>query len=115
MFAITEPSVFYTQSNIDIILGSQSVLMVVVLGHVISLSSGEFDISLAYVLGFANQLSAVLMGEHQWGALPTILLVLAAGAAFGLVNATLTVLFGTSSIVVTLGTGTLLAGLGQLI
>jgi ribose transport system permease protein len=115
VFAITEPGVFYTQSNIDIILGSQSVLMVVVLGQVISLSSGEFDISLAYVLGFTNQLSAVLMGEHQWGAPATILLVLAVGAAFGLVNAALTVLFGIPSIVVTLGTGTLLAGLGQLI
>jgi ribose transport system permease protein len=115
IFALIEPGTFYTRSNIDIIAGSQSVLMILVLGQVISLSSGEFDISLAYVLGFANQLSAVLSGMHDWSAGLTILVTLAVGAGFGLVNAVLTVIFGIPSIVVTLGTGTLLAGLGQLI
>lgn len=115
VFAVIEPSRFYSRANFDIILGSQSVLMVAVLGQVISLLSGEFDISLAYVLGFANQLSAVLSGEFHWGALPTILVTLSMGAGFGLLNASLTVLFNIPSIVVTLGSGTLLAGIGQLI
>ena len=114
-FAIIEPSLFYSRGNIDIILGSQSVLLVAVLGQIISLSSGEFDISLAYMLGFANQLSSVLSGEYHWSAAATILMTLVVGACFGMVNAVLTVIFGIPSIVVTLGTGTLLAGIGQLI
>ena len=89
--------------------------MIAVLGQVISLSSGEFDISLAYVLGFANQVSAVLSGEHHWAAGLVIVATLGVGLFFGLVNAVLTVVFGIPSIVVTLGSGTLLAGIGQLV
>jgi predicted ABC-type sugar transport system permease subunit len=101
VFAVIEPAKFYTHANIDIILGSQSVLMIAVLGQVISLSSGEFDISLAYVLGFANQVSAVLSGEHHWAAGLVIVATLGVGLFFGLVNAVLTVVFGIPSIVVT--------------
>ncbi|MGH8996162.1 MAG: ABC transporter permease [Acidimicrobiales bacterium] len=115
VFALIEPAKFYTHSNLDIILGSQSVLMIAVLGQVISLASGEFDISLAYVLGFANQFSAVLGGEYHWSAALVVVVTLLLGAGFGLINAILSVVFGIPSIVVTLGSGTLLAGLGQLV
>jgi ribose transport system permease protein len=111
IFGLLVPETFLTATNFQTILGSQSVLIIVTLGLVISLTAGELDLSIAGVLTLCVVLVAKL---NVLGGLPIGLAVAAAlgvGLLVGLVNAFLVVKVGIESIIVTLGMGTLLVGL----
>jgi ribose transport system permease protein len=111
VFSIARPETFATATNFQAIFGSQAVLLVVTMGLLVALTAGEFDLSIAGVL----QMSLVLVGwlnvEQGWPILAAVLAALAAGVLIGLINAFFTIVVGIESIVVTLGTGTLLLGL----
>jgi ribose transport system permease protein len=77
----------------------------------VSLAVQEFDLSIGSVVGFGGCLVAVLDGVHGWAPGPAILATVAVCAVFGALNAALSVLLGIPSIIVTLGTGTLLTGI----
>jgi ribose transport system permease protein len=75
-----------------------------------TLAVEEFDLSIGSVVGFGGCLLAVLDGKAGWAPGPAIAITLLVCALFGAANAALSVLVGVPSIIVTLGTGTLLAG-----
>lgn len=110
-FSILEPSTFFTTANLQIILGSQAVLVMLALAVTVALTANEFDLSVGFVAAFGGVLLALLTGEHGWSAAAAIPFVLVAGIAFGLVNALLVVKIGVNSFIATLGTGTLLSGI----
>lgn len=112
IFSLLAPQTFPTVANFSTIFGTQAVLLVLALGLLVSLSVGEFDLSCAATMGFATVLVALLSAQDHWPLLVAIVATLAAGLAIGGVNALLVVRGGISSFVVTLGTGTLLTGLG---
>lgn len=112
IFSLLAPQTFPTVANFSTIFGTQAVLLVLALGLLVSLSVGEFDLSCAATMGFATVLVALLSAQDHWPLLVAIAATLAAGLAIGGVNALLVVRGGISSFVVTLGTGTLLTGLG---
>jgi ribose transport system permease protein len=111
-FSLLAPATFPTVANFSTIFGTQAVLLVLALGLLVSLSVGEFDLSVASVMGFGAVLVALLSAQDHWPLLAAIAVTLVAGVAVGAVNALLVVRGGISSFVVTLGTGTLLTGLG---
>lgn len=112
IFAVVAPTTFPTLANFSTIFGTQAVLLVLALGLLVSLSVGEFDLSVASVMGFATVLVALLSAQDHWPLLAAIAVTLVVGVGAGVVNALLVVRGGISSFVVTLGTGTLLTGLG---
>ena len=112
IFSLLAPATFPTVANFSTIFGTQAVLLVLALGLLVSLSVGEFDLSVASVMGFATVLVALLSAQDHWPLLAAIAVTLVVGVAAGAVNALLVVRGGISSFVVTLGTGTLLTGLG---
>jgi ribose transport system permease protein len=112
VFGILRPDSFLTTANLQSILGSQAVLLILSLGLLLPLSAGEFDLSVAGTMGIALILVGSLNGVHGWPLLPAILIALAAGLLVGLVNAFFVVKVGIDSIVVTLGSGTILTGIG---
>lgn len=112
IFSLLAPQTFPTVANFSTIFGTQAVLLVLALGLLVSLSVGEFDLSCAATMGFATVLVALLSAQDHWPLLVAIAATLAAGLAIGGVNALLVVRGGISSFVVTLGSGTLLTGLG---
>lgn len=112
IFSLLAPKTFPTVANFSTIFGTQAVLLVLALGLIISLSVGEFDLSVAATMGFATILVALLSAQDHWPLLAAIVATIAAGVAIGAVNALLVVRGGISSFVVTLGIGTLLTGLG---
>lgn len=112
VFSILRPSTFFTTANFETIFGSQVVLLVLTLGLLISLLAGEFDLSVAGVMSVSLVLVGWLNVIHQWPVGVAVLVALLAGIAIGLVNAFFIVVVGVESIVVTLGTGTLLTGVG---
>ncbi len=109
LFSLTVPS-FFLLSTFQIVLGSQATQIVVTLAVLLALAGGEFDLSVGNVLSVAATSTVMLNAELGLPILPTILLVLSASVLFGLLNAFIVVRLGVSSIVATLGTGTLLLG-----
>jgi ribose transport system permease protein len=112
VFSFLRPTTFFTQANFQIIFGSQVVLLVLTLGLLPSLLAGEFDLSVAGVMSVSLVIVGWLNVVHHWAIGPAVLVALFSGIAVGLVNVFFIIVVGVESIVVTLGTGTLLTGLG---
>lgn len=110
IFWALRPDTFGTARNLQIILSSQATLLILTLGLLVALSAGEFDLSIGAVMGFGATM--LFFFNVQLGApvLVAVLLVLVLAAFIGLFNGLVTVKLGVPSIVTTLGTATLLAG-----
>jgi ribose transport system permease protein len=113
IFSLAEPSTYFTSGNFQTIFGSQAVLLMLALGLVLPLTTGDFDLSIASNLSLSAMLIAVLNTEHGVGIVAAILIGIAASTALGVLNGGLVVLIGIDSFIVTLGTGTLALGVVQ--
>jgi ribose transport system permease protein len=111
VFSMLRPETFPTWGNFTTIAGSQAVLVIITMALLFPLAAGEFDLSVSGVLGVSLVLVGWLNVEQSWAIVPTVIVALGAGLLVGLVNAFFVVVARVESIVVTLGTGTLLAGL----
>jgi ribose transport system permease protein len=111
IFGILEPRTFLTQANFATIFGSQAVLLVLTLGALIPLTAGDYDLSIAGVLTLSSMVVAILNVNSGWPIGVAILAALAVGAATGAVNGIIVTFFGIDSLIVTLGTGTILGGI----
>jgi ribose transport system permease protein len=110
VFAVLEPTTFFTWSNLSSTLGSQAVLVVLTLGLMIPLTANDFDVSIAYVLTLSSMLIAVLNVNEGWPMGAAILAALGLGLLVGVVNAFFVLVFRIHSLIVTLGIGTFLHG-----
>ena len=110
VFSVLRPDTFFTFGNVQTIAGSQAVLVILTLGLIVPLAVGEFDVSIAAVMGLALVLVGWLNVIEHWSIVPSILVALGAGLFIGAVNAFFVVVVQVESIVVTLGMGTLLTG-----
>ncbi len=110
VFSILRPSTFPTFGNLEVIAGSQAVLVFVSLALLPTLIAGEFDLSVSSVTGISLTLIGWLNVLHNWPIGWTIAAALLMGLGVGLVNAFFVVIVQVPSIVATLGMGTLLFG-----
>jgi ribose transport system permease protein len=113
IFSLVEPSTYFTSGNFQTIFGSQAVLLMLALGLVLPLTTGDFDLSIASNLSLSAMLIAVLNTQHGVAIIPAMLIGLGASTLLGVINGGLVVLIGIDSFIVTLGTGTLALGLVQ--
>jgi ribose transport system permease protein len=111
VFGLLLPDTFLTWRTFSSMLGSQAVLVVLALGILIPLSSGDFDLSAASTLVFATMFLAVSNVTWGWEIAFSVIAVLAIGVIVGLVNAFFVLFFRIHSLIVTLGIGTFLNGL----
>jgi ribose transport system permease protein len=111
IYSILLPGTFAKVSTFQAILGTQAVLLVVVLALVISLNAGEFDLSVGAALGFGSTMTAFLNGQKGWPIAIAIITVLCAGVLLGLFNALLIVRIGIVSPIATLASGTAIFGM----
>jgi len=110
IFALIRPDVFLQWSTVSLILGSQTVLVVLALALMIPLVAGDFDLSVAANMTLGSMVFAIMM---QWVGVSmpvALLVVLAVAIVVGLVNALFIIWFNVNSLIVTLGTGTFLGG-----
>lgn len=112
VFSLLVPDTFPTTGNFRTIFGSQSVLLIVALGVLFPLAAREFDLSISGVLSISLVLVGYLNVVHDWPVALACLVALGAGLVAGVVNAFFVVIIGVESLIVTLGTGTLLTGVG---
>ncbi len=107
------PEIYPTANNLQNILGSQAVLLILALGLIVPLTAGEFDLSAVSTMSLAAMTIAVLNVQHGWSLLPAIVVAILAAVFVGLVNALLVVRLQIDSFIATLGSGTVVLGVVQ--
>lgn len=112
-FSITLPNTFFTVGNLQNVLGSQAVLLILALGLLFPLTAGEFDLSVASTLSMSSMTVAVLNAQMGVPLLPSLAAALVVGLLVGLLNGILVVKFKIDSFIVTLGSATVMLGLVQ--
>ncbi|MCW2751051.1 MAG: Monosaccharide transporter rane protein family [Aeromicrobium sp.] len=110
-FAIAEPGTYLTLGNLANIFGSQAVLVVVTLALIIPLTAGDYDLSVGGTVALSSMTIAVLNGQHGWPIVAAVVVAILAGVVVGLFNGLVITIFGIDSLIVTLGTQTVLSGL----
>ena len=113
-FYAVVPQTFGTSGAFSSIFGSQQVLVFLAMSALITLVVGEFDLSVASMMGITATTIPVLAGVHGVNIVLACVLGVGAAVLAGAVNAFFVVVMDVSSFVVTLGTGTLLIGLAQM-
>lgn len=112
LFSFLKPEWFFTVVNFQSIFGGQAILLILTLGLVVSLTCSEFDLSIAGVMSVSLVSVGYFNVTLAWPVGAAIAVALLIGVLVGSIHAFLVVKVGLQSIVVTLGTGTLLMGVG---
>ena len=99
---ITSP-VFLTPQNLLNIIWIVSVLGILSLGQTLLLITGNFDMSVAYIIGLSG-IATILAQRAGAGLYTSIIIGLASGALVGLVNGLLVVKTKANAFLITLGT-----------
>lgn len=110
LFGYLRPDTFLTSANFSSILASQAVLVVVTLGLVVVLTCGDYDLSIASVVGLSGMIIAILNVNHQVPVGVAILAGLGSGLLVGFVNGFFVVVLQIDSLIVTLGMSTFVSG-----
>jgi len=115
IYAVLEPSTYLTVGNVASVLGTNTVLLVIMIGALVPLLVGDFDLSVASVSGFSGILIALLETRAGFPVVLACVVAVAASVLIGVLNAFFTVYFGSNSFIVTLGTGTAVTGIAYAI
>ncbi|MHB1171711.1 MAG: ABC transporter permease, partial [Lacisediminihabitans sp.] len=110
VFGSLRPAIFLTPANAANILGSQAVIVVLTLGVLFPMISGDFDMSIAANLTLSSMITALLNVNLHWPIYLAILAALGVGALIGLINGLVTTWLGIDPFIVTLGVGTFANG-----
>jgi ribose transport system permease protein len=113
-FTLTLPDTFPTWPNVQTMLNSQAIILILAIGLTLPLRSGDFDLSIAGTLGVSGAVTAQLITQGYNVGI-AIAASLALGIAIGLINGFLIVKVGVDAFIVTLGMGTVLYGLAYAI
>jgi ribose transport system permease protein len=115
LFSILIPQTFLTVLTLQTTLSDGAVTAIMALGVMFPLLTGIFDISIAWVAGFAMVFSSYLNVRFGMGTLPVCVITLCASSLFGALSALFVTKLKVNSIVTTLGVGTIALGLTEMI
>lgn len=110
VIAMIRPEQMLRWNSHSSMFGSNAMIVVLTLGLMIPLTTGDYDLSVASVMGLSSMLVAVLTVRMGWSLPGAVVFAILAGAAIGAVNAFFILWFGIHSLIVTLGTGYFLNG-----
>lgn len=110
-FSILRPETFPTVANFGSILQANSSIVLIAFGLMLPLIAGHFDLSVASMAGFGGILVTGLMSNGTITSWPlAVLVVILAAVVVGTVNGVLVAYVKLNSLVVTLGTQSVLFG-----
>jgi ribose transport system permease protein len=109
-FGLYEPKTFLQTGTFQTIFSLPVELIFLSLALVVTFSVGEFDLSVAAVMGLSGTIVSLLVVQHGFNPWLASLVAVAAAAFAGLVNGILVVRLEVNPIVVTLGMGTFATG-----
>lgn len=110
-FSLAKPGSFATWNNYRSILNNQAVIVLLALGAMMPLVVGEFDLSVAGILGVAQALATGLCALQGLPPALAVPLSIIAGAALGLINGLVIVKLKINAFVTTLASSTVMGGL----
>ncbi|MHB1110886.1 MAG: ABC transporter permease, partial [Devosia sp.] len=111
LLGAVKPDQMFAWNSYATMFGSNAMLVVLTLGLLIPLTTGDFDLSVASTMALSSMLIAVLEVKLGVPIGLAILCVLIVGAIVGAINAIFVLYFGIHSLIVTLGTGYFINGL----
>lgn len=100
---------FLSGANLLNVLNQATIYGIMACGMTFAIINGEFDLSVGSILAFSGLVAVIL--EPMVGQVGSILLALASGMAFGLLNGFLIAKVKISSFIVTIGTMGIIKGL----
>ncbi len=106
-----KPDQMFAWRSYATMFGSNAMVVVLTFALIIPLTTGDFDLSVASVMGLSSMLIAVLNAKMGMPIFGAIFIALLAGLAIGALNAFFILYFKVFSLIVTLGTGYFTAGL----
>lgn len=110
-FGIGQPESFLSWGNFAVMFASQAPLALLALALIVPLTAGDYDLSVGATVTLSAMLIGVLNAQQGLPIGWVIAIALAAGAFVGAVNAFFIVYFRIPSLVVTLGTASLISGI----
>ena len=111
LFSILRPQVFPTTANAASILSSQAVLVVLTLGVLAPLTVGDLDVSAAAVVGLSAMMLVILTTNLHINVVLAVVATIGACSLVGVLNGVCSALLGLDTLIVTLATGSLVAGI----
>ncbi len=105
---------FLTSDNLFNVVRAVSEIGIIAVGMTFVILIGGIDLSVGAMLGLAAVGSAVLLVENDFGLIPTVLVVLAVGLVFGLLQGVASALFSIQAFIVTLAGLQIARGLARI-
>ena len=102
LFQVLTDGTLMRPLNLTNLLLQNSYIVIMALGMLLVIVAGHIDLSVGSVCGFIGALAAVLMVEHHWHFVPTIIVCLVAGGAIGAAQGWFVAFFRIPSFIVTL-------------
>jgi ribose transport system permease protein len=112
-FGIAMPQSFLSWGNFSIMFASYAPAALLALAIIVPLTAGDYDLSVGATLTLSSSVIGVL---NVWQGIPilwVLLIVIGVGVAVGLVHSLFIIYFRVPSLVVTLGTTSLMSGIVQ--
>ena len=103
---------FLTYHNFKIIFTQTGIVAIGAIAMTMIIVSGGIDLSAGSSIAFTSVVGALLI-QREFGTIPTVILVLTAGAIIGLVNGTMIAALRMPPFIVTLGTMSMIRGAGK--
>lgn len=113
IFSIVMPKSFFNWGNFSIMFASYAPAALLALAIIVPLTAGDYDLSVGATLTLASSTIGVLNVWHQMPILLVLVIVLAMGVVVGLIHSLFIVYFRVPSLVVTLGSTSLMSGIVQ--
>jgi ribose transport system permease protein len=112
-FGAAMPTSFLNWGNFSILFASYAPAAMLALAIIVPLTAGDYDLSVGATLTLSSCIIGVLNVWAGWPILLVLAMALLAGVAVGLVNAFFIIYVRIPSLVVTLGTTSLITGIVQ--
>jgi ribose transport system permease protein len=103
-------SVFLTGDSLRVMVAGQAVIGVLTLGILVTMVSGNFDLSVGNIAGLTQVMTASMYSHHHWNMIAGIIFGVALGAAVGGINGFLVTLLRVDPFIITLGTASAILG-----
>jgi ribose transport system permease protein len=110
LFTLASGKIFFNWNTVSLITGTRSVVAILALAILIPLTAGDYDMSAGFMMTLANMLAVSLTIEHGVNIWTSVGVAIAVGVLVGFINGAFVIRLGIDPFIVTMGTGTFLAG-----
>jgi ribose transport system permease protein len=115
IFSLWIPNLFLDMTTARSVASAQTIVAILAIAATITLASGAFDVSIGAVANLSTVVAVALQTLYGWGMWASIAVALSIGLVVGTINGFVIVVLKVSAVVATLGMGSVLLALQQII